>query len=136
MKFALKFALKFVLTFSFVALFTPPASACDQTPVTAASPLGKVQVSFCLIDGAPAYSVNYEQKSVLRWSALGFDLKDQPPFAPDLRNHLQIIQISRSTFDEAMSWDMKVSSSVIAVTTREFPMVLRISDCFISIRLA
>ncbi|MBX2987341.1 MAG: glycoside hydrolase family 97 protein [Bdellovibrionaceae bacterium] len=54
------------------------ATLCDTPARTLASPDQKIQVRFCLQNGAPHYAVEMDQKPVLGWSALGFELKDQP----------------------------------------------------------
>ncbi|MBY5950758.1 glycoside hydrolase family 97 protein [Algoriphagus marincola] len=62
------------------------------------SPNGEMQLAFSLdAAGAPTYQLNFKNRSVIKSSRLGFDLKND---STDLIQGFQIINSSESTFDE------------------------------------
>ena len=65
------------------------------------SPDSRLAVDFFLNEtGKPAYTVHFNQASVIDTSILGFDLKDEP----DLSGNFEIISLKRKTIDE--TWEM------------------------------
>ena len=60
------------------------------------SPGGLITVDFQLIDGAPTYSVDYKEKTVINPSTLGLELKD----AGNLMDGFEMIKAETTTFDE------------------------------------
>lgn len=60
------------------------------------SPGGLITVDFQLIDGAPTYSVDYKEKTVINPSTLGLELKD----ARNLMDGFEMIKAETTTFDE------------------------------------
>lgn len=62
------------------------------------SPNGEMQLAFSLdAAGAPTYQLNFKNRSVIKSSRLGFDLKND---SIDLIQGFQIINSSESTYDE------------------------------------
>lgn len=60
------------------------------------SPGGLITVDFQLIDGAPTYSVDYKERTVINPSTLGLELKD----AGNLMDGFEMIKVETTTFDE------------------------------------
>lgn len=60
------------------------------------SPGGLITVDFQLIDGAPTYSVDYKERTVINPSTLGLELKD----AGNLMDGFEMIKAETTTFDE------------------------------------
>ncbi|AUP80719.1 glycoside hydrolase family 97 protein [Flavivirga eckloniae] len=62
------------------------------------SPNGALTMNFCLTDdGSPTYQLFYKDKEVIKRSALGFELKDDPK---SLLNDFSILKVEHASFDE------------------------------------
>lgn len=66
------------------------------SPQKVQSPNGHIAVFFKLIDGVPYYSVQYQGKTIIADSRLGFRLKN----VPDLDHHFKVIASQRDSLDE------------------------------------
>lgn len=70
-----------------------------QSDPVVSSPDGKIRVTFSLIDGVPYYAVDFEKKSLLLASPLGFELVDNLP----LRDDFVMAEIGRDSVDQ--TWE-------------------------------
>jgi len=87
------------------------------------SPDGNINLKFMLINGKPSYSVDYKKSAVIDNSALGYQFKDLPA----LTENFQIIDITRSSFDE--KWETIWGSySKIRNHYNEMEVLLREKD--------
>lgn len=66
-------------------------TACTSNQ-TASSPDGNLRLTFQLIDGAPMYTIMYRGDTIIRPSAMGFELKDSSP----LKSNFKIINTIES----------------------------------------
>ncbi|WP_330631179.1 glycoside hydrolase family 97 catalytic domain-containing protein [Halocatena halophila] len=67
------------------------------------SPNGALAVTFDVADGTPRYHVEYDGRTVLSDSAIGFEFRDQPP----LTDGFVVTGSTRTSFDETWTpvWD-------------------------------
>ena len=61
------------------------------------SPNGQLEMEFSLEDGTPMYNLEYKDKTVIKESKLGLDLKNDDK---DLLSDFTITDVETSTFDE------------------------------------
>ena len=80
-----------------LALLMGMASCSGSTTETLTSPDGDISLTFSLSkDGAPTYKVDFNGKSVIKPSTLGFELVD----APALLDGFKLDSVSHGSFDE------------------------------------
>ena len=108
-----------------------------------ASPDGKNEVLFGLLDGAPYYGVNREGKAVIFPSKMGFTFLNAPP----LNAGFTILALEQTTFDETWTqpWgevkdirdhhnELRIHLSEGGETPRELVIVFRVFDDGIGFR--
>jgi hypothetical protein len=78
----MKMKLTWLLFLGFAAAFM----SCTKTEYTLVSPSGKIKLNFVLLDGGkPTYEIDFNQKTIIKPSTLGFEFKDMPPLSENIK---------------------------------------------------
>lgn len=120
--------MKKIIAFVLVLFVTISCTSSNNERAIVYSPSKNIEVSFQLLnDGTPTYTINFNGKSIIDTSKLGFDFKE----LSSIKDNFKIVDVQKNSFNE--TWEMPWGEAKKVINNyNEIIVTLQNSDIEIS----